>query len=168
MRSFVRFISISAVLGAALATAACGSSPTKGTDQPTAGASPAASTGTAAASPQAGASGEPGGAGPCATATTGALAAVLAGPNADKANNPDVVSGLAKPVEFATVDCVDTWAMAWTTSKDNTVQPAGVLWRYLQASQRWYAQDLGTAIDCVGKHNVPVEVAKKLKGCKTS
>ncbi|WP_026212203.1 hypothetical protein [Longispora albida] len=164
-------------LSACIAVAACSSSsesrdagkagqPTVGGSKGTSVTKPGAA-GTGSAVP--GASGTPGVQGskaPVAAATHDGGCPVLKDVLLGALQGTEAGGRLAQPIELSEVDCAEGYAMAWTTSKNNTVQPAGVLFAYNTATKRWEPKDTGTAIDCTAKHKVPAAIAQEFRGCR--
>ncbi len=76
----------------------------------------------------------------------------------------EIEQSLVRPVDFVEYQCAGDYARARTSSYDWTTQPAGVLFRYDEASG-WTAIDVGSAIPCTERHGVPPEIAIQLLGC---
>ncbi|WP_018348817.1 hypothetical protein [Longispora albida] len=74
-----------------------------------------------------------------------------------------VAAEMHQPIELMEPQCVERFAMVWTSSYGGTLQPNGLLFVYTQGA--WRLQGAGSELECTAKYNVPAEVASQLQGC---
>ncbi|MEO9255232.1 MAG: hypothetical protein ABI305_06820 [Tepidiformaceae bacterium] len=76
----------------------------------------------------------------------------------------EIEQRVVRPVDFIEYHCAGDYALAQTSSHNDTTQSSGVLFRYDKAAG-WTAIELGSAIPCSERFGVPPEIITQLPGC---